>query len=24
VHSVTYHRVKEVWKDGALIWRRAH
>jgi len=22
VHSVPYHRVKEVWKDGALIWRR--
>lgn len=24
VHSVPYHRVKEVWKDGALIWHRAH
>ncbi|HXU92740.1 MAG TPA: DUF504 domain-containing protein [Gallionella sp.] len=24
VHSVPYHRVKEVWKDGALIWRREH
>ncbi|MDE2310397.1 MAG: DUF504 domain-containing protein [Betaproteobacteria bacterium] len=23
-HSVPYHRVKEVWKDGALIWRREH
>lgn len=22
VHSVPYHRVKEVWKDGRLIWRR--
>jgi len=22
VHSVPYHRVKEVWKDGALIWQR--
>lgn len=22
VHSVPYHRVKEVWKDGALIWHR--
>lgn len=24
VHSVPCHRVKEVWKDGELIWRRAH
>lgn len=24
VHSVPYHRVKEVWKDGALIWHREH
>ncbi len=24
VHSVPYHRVKEVWKDGELIWRREH
>ncbi len=24
VHRVPYHRVKEVWKDGALIWRREH
>jgi uncharacterized protein (UPF0248 family) len=24
MHSVPYHRVKEVWKDGALIWRREH
>ncbi len=23
-HSVPYHRVKEVWKDGALIWHREH
>ncbi|CAG0966322.1 hypothetical protein GEOBC_01015 [Geobacteraceae bacterium] len=22
VLSVPYHRVKEVWKDGKLIWRR--
>ena len=22
VHSVPYHRVKEVWNDGELIWRR--
>jgi len=22
VHSVPYHRVREMWKDGALIWRR--
>jgi uncharacterized protein (UPF0248 family) len=21
-HSVPYHRVKEVWQDGELIWRR--
>jgi uncharacterized protein (UPF0248 family) len=21
-HSVPYHRVREVWKDGALIWAR--
>ena len=24
VHSVPYPRVKEVWKDGELIWRREH
>lgn len=24
VHSVPYHRVKEVWKDGVLIWHREH
>lgn len=24
VHSVPYHRVKEVWKDGEPIWRREH
>ena len=24
VHSVPYHRVKKVWKDGALIWQRRH
>lgn len=24
VHSVPYHRVKEVWKDGELIWQRTH
>ena len=24
LHSVPYHRVKEVWKDGALIWQREH
>ncbi len=24
VHNVPYHRVKEVWKDGALIWHREH
>lgn len=23
-HSVPYHRVKEVWKDGELIWHREH
>ncbi len=22
--NIPYHRVKEVWKDGALIWRREH
>jgi uncharacterized protein (UPF0248 family) len=22
--SVPYHRVKEVWKNGELIWRRTH
>lgn len=22
-HSVPYHRVREVWKDGELIWRRS-
>jgi uncharacterized protein (UPF0248 family) len=21
-HSVPYHRVREVWRDGALIWAR--
>ncbi len=21
-HSIPYHRVKEVWKNGELIWRR--
>ena len=21
-HSVTFHRVRAVWKDGALIWQR--
>jgi uncharacterized protein (UPF0248 family) len=24
LHSVPYHRVKEVWKDGVLIWQRVH
>jgi uncharacterized protein (UPF0248 family) len=24
VHAVPLHRVREVWRDGALIWRRAH
>jgi len=24
VHSVPYHRVKEVWKDDRLIWKRVH
>lgn len=24
VLSIPYHRVKEVWKDGELIWRRTH
>ncbi|MGO8756119.1 MAG: hypothetical protein ACLQHK_12915 [Gallionellaceae bacterium] len=24
MHSVPYHRVKEVWKDDALIWRREY
>ncbi len=24
VHTIPYHRVKEVWKDGAVIWRREH
>lgn len=24
VRNVPYHRVKEVWKDGVLIWRREH
>ena len=23
VHSVPYHRVRKVWRDGALIWSRA-
>lgn len=23
-HSIPYHRVKEVWKNGELIWRREH
>ena len=22
VHSVPYHRVREVWRDGVLIWTR--
>ncbi len=22
--SIPYHRVKEVWKNGELIWRREH
>jgi len=24
IHSIPYHRVKEVWKNGELIWRREH
>lgn len=24
LQSVPFHRVKEVWKDGALIWKREH
>jgi uncharacterized protein (UPF0248 family) len=24
VRSVPWHRVREVWKDGTLIWRREH
>ena len=23
VHSVPYHRVRAVWRDGALVWSRA-
>jgi len=23
VHSVPYHRVRELWRDGELIWSRA-
>jgi uncharacterized protein (UPF0248 family) len=23
-HSVPWHRVKEVWKNGVLIWKREH
>jgi uncharacterized protein (UPF0248 family) len=23
VHSVPLHRVREVWRDGELVWRRA-
>lgn len=23
-HSIPYHRVKEVYKDGELIWHREH
>jgi uncharacterized protein (UPF0248 family) len=23
VHSVPFHRVREVWRDGELIWHRA-
>ena len=23
VHSVPYHRVREVWREGKLIWSRA-
>lgn len=22
VHSIPFHRVREVWRDGALIWQR--
>lgn len=22
VHSIPFHRVREVWRDGALIWAR--
>jgi len=22
VHSVPYHRVREVWRDGVLVWTR--
>lgn len=24
IHSVPYHRVKEVYKDGSLIWHREY
>ena len=24
VQSMPYHRVKDVWKDGAHIWQRVH
>jgi uncharacterized protein (UPF0248 family) len=24
VHTVPLHRVREVWRDGELIWQRAH
>jgi uncharacterized protein (UPF0248 family) len=24
VHSVPYHRVKELWKDDKLLWQRTH
>lgn len=23
-HSIPYHRIKEVWKNGELIWHREH
>ena len=24
IRSLPLHRIKEVWRDGMLIWRRAH
>jgi uncharacterized protein (UPF0248 family) len=24
LHSVPYHRVREVWRDGVLVWQREH
>lgn len=24
IHRVPLHRIKEVWRDGALIWHREH